>query len=400
MAPNDVPSPSAPAQKALERLRAIAAGAGDREFGERLRKVFEEGGRAIERLGTLSLDRYDELADMGSPDLSMWEKLAPVIRDTLMDINRLLSTVREQFPAEAHSIGDLIGDVLDGAQAGSGPEARSRLHQSEATEQIQRLGNMIAAEVSNLGERMRSPQVVSDHWNLLADLQDFRGKFRTLVGDLLYLSSSAFAPVSRTEVIPSYAEDLAESIAARRAVTDVARLMHVHATRMAAAQEPQVAEFVAALTKDLDAFGRSHPFGLLRAQDKRPFVEFRTQLRGFPGSLARRELQSALEQFAQFTQGLSGINRRPILVEHDHERVAQCAVMLENVEQQRASDFTSALFLFADAVGKAQALYGRSPSLDAYLRRAKKRDLTGLSPETLAAEVEMLRGLLVAATAL
>lgn len=401
MVANDRPdSPSATSQKALERLREIAAGVDDKEFGGRLRKVFDEGARAIDRLGTLVLDQYDELADTGSPDLSMWEKLAPVIRDTLMDINRLLSAVREQFPAQKQSIGDLIGDVLDGPGDVGGPSALVKLRQGEAAEQIQRLGNMIAAEISNLGERMRSPQVVSDRWNLLSDLQEFRGKFRTIVGDLLYLSAAAFAQVSRAEVIPSYADDLAESIATRRAVTDVARLMQVHATRLSLAQEAQLAELVAALVHDLDAFGRSKPFGLLRAQDKRPFVEFRAQLRGFPGPLSRQALQSATEGFAQFTQSLSAINRRAILVEHDHEKVAQCAVLLENVDQQRGSEFDAALFLFAEAVGRAQALYGRSPSLDAYLRRAKKRDLTALSPEGLSGEVEMLRSLLVAATAL
>ncbi|MGC4114071.1 MAG: hypothetical protein QM765_05315 [Myxococcales bacterium] len=393
------PSPSAPALKALERLHAIADGLPDQGFGQRLRKVFDEGARAIDRLGALSLlHQYDELADVGSADLSMWEKLAPVIRDTLMDINRLLSAVREQFPAQAQSIGDLIGDVLDGPGA-TGPEALAKLKQGEATEQIQRLGNMIAAEISNLGERMRSPQVVSDHWNLLADLQEFRGKFRSIVGDLLYLSSSAFAHVSRAEVIPSYSEDLSDAVATRRAATDVARLMGMYAGKLPLAPDGQVADQVASLIRDLDAFGRSRPFGLLRAQDKRQFVEFRAQLSRFPASLGRKELQGQLEQFAQFTQSLSGINRRTNLVEHDHERVAECAVMLERVDQMRATEFDGALFLFANCIGKAQTLYGRSPTLDAYLRRAKKRDLTSLSAPELGVEVEMLRSLLVAATA-
>lgn len=401
MAPIAPPTTAAaPGSPALDRLRLIASSVPDRAFGERLRKVWEEGAHAIEGLGSLALDNYDDLADTGSPDLSMWEKLAPFIRDTLMDINRLLSAVREQFPAKAQAIGDLIDDVLDGPGGGSAKEALAQMHQQEAREQIQRLGNMIAAEISNLGERMRSPQVVSDHWNLLADLQEFRGKFRTLVGDVLYLSSSAFASVERSEVIPHYAEDVRAAVAARRAVTDAARLMAMHAARMPSAQEGQVPEYVAALTKDLDAFGRSPTYGILRTPDKRQFVEFRALLRRFPAAFARPAMQRALEEFAQFTQGLSGINRRAILVEHDRAAIAGCAVKLERIDQISAGDLPGALRLFAEALGTAQDLYGRNPTLDACLRRAKKRDFTELSGEALGAEVEMLRGLLASAAIL
>lgn len=393
------PPPAASPDAALERLRALADAVPDRDFGGRLRRVFEEGARAIAGLGGLTLDRYDDLAETGAPDLSMWEELAPVIRDTLLDVNRLLSTIRELFPSGGGAIGELIGEALEEASAGDPGSVLLKLHEEEATEQIQALGNALAAEVSNLGERMRSPQVVSDRWNLLGDLQEFRGKFRGLVGELLFNAASPFEPVARAEVVPAWAEEVRDAVAARRAVTDLARVMSVHSSRIQAAG-PACAERVAALVRDLDAFGRSRSYAVLRTQDKRHFVEYRALLsRAEPGSLDAATL-AAIAEFAEFAQGLSKVNRRALLVEHDREVLAACAVKLEQADGIRASSPAQAGALLAEAAAVAQDLYGRMPSLDAWLRKARKRELAALPEAELEFEIELLRNLLASAAAL
>ena len=388
------------ASAALVRLRAIADGIPDRAFGGRLRKVFEAGSVAISGLGSLTLDKYDELAEPGAPALSMWEELAPVIRDTLIDVNRLLSTVRELFPTGSGPIGDLIGEALDEAVQGDQTAVLLRLHEEEATQQIQSLGNTIATEISNLGERMRSPQVVSDRWNLLSDLQEYRGKFRTLVGDLIFASVSSFSAVNRAEVIPHYVEDLRDSLMARRAVTDLARVMAVHQARIRDAKPGQAGEPVQALVKDLDAFGRSKAYAVLRTPDKRRCVEFRALLRKFPKILNAAATAKAVGEFAQFAHGLSNINHRTLLMDHDREVLAACAVKLENADQLRAKSPAEALSRFAEATAQAQEIYGRYPALDAWLRKNRKRVPSSLSPSELASEIELLRGLLAGATSL
>jgi hypothetical protein len=385
-------APKAPEAVAptLAKLRDITESIPDRPFGVRLRRVFEEAARTIAGLGNLGLGKYDDMAETGTPDLSMWEELAPVIRDTLLDVNRLLSTIRDLFPST-------MPPSDDSARSATG---LLELHKHEATQHVQSLGNQLASEVSNLGERMRSPQVVSDRWNLLSDLQEFRGKFRSIVGDLIYLCAAAFESVARKDVIPGYAEELREAIVARRTVTDLARVMGVHASRVQAAQPEQLKAAVAALVKDIDAFGRSPTYAVLRTPDKRRCVEFRSLLHQYPASLPPAAVCAAVAEFAQVAQGLSGINKRAILVDHDREMLAACAVALESVDQLRAGSHSEALLGFAEAVAKANDLYGRHPTLDAWLRKTRKRDLSKLPSTELGPETELLRGLLAAASAM
>ncbi|MBI5547881.1 MAG: hypothetical protein HY901_28695, partial [Deltaproteobacteria bacterium] len=130
------------------------------------------------------------------------------------------------------------------------------------------------------------------------------------------------------------------------------------------------------------------------------FVELRSLLNGFPARLATEDLVRAVGDFAEFTQGLTSINRRAMLVEHDREVLASCAVVLEGVDQQlRALKPADALACLAEAVTRVQDLYGRNTSLDAYLRKVRKRDLSTLSAAELEAETEVLRELLASATA-
>jgi len=394
MASTDPKSSSAPSQAVLERLRSLCRGLPNPSFASRLRAVYEESVRSIDGLGQLALDSYDDLAETGCPDLSMWEKVAPAIRDTLLDVNRLLAVIREHFPAGTHEERSVDGTAATGEQA-----AEARRLESAAAEQIGRLGSLMAAAIAEMGERMRSPQVVSDQWNLLGLLQEFRGLVRSKVGDLIFLSASVFEPVSRSEVVPGHVQDLEEAIAVRRAVVDAARLMSVHQVRVAVAGEGQIADCVASLAGDLDELGRSRIFGLLRTPDRRGFVEFRALLRRFPHALPPRALRESLDEFVRFVRALSAINRRAVLIEHDRELLAACAVRLEEVDQLRGSDHASALARFGQALGSAQGLYGRAPGLDGYLRRARKGDLGGLSAEALAVELEGLRAALAEAVA-
>jgi len=374
---------------ALERLRLIAAGVPARDFASRLTAVFEEAGRAIEALGILELGKYTDLSETGVPDLSVWEELAPVIRNTLMDVNRLLAVVRERFPEPP-----VTEDAFEDG------EGLLRQRAAEAKHQIQVLANSLAAEITNLGERMRSPQIVSDRWNLIADLQEFRGKFRQTIGDMVFLSASAFAQVSREEVIPGYAEEIAEAVEARRAVTDVARLLSVYGTRFGQVKPEELKGLLDSLQGDLDAFGRSRPFVLLRTSDKRQVIEFRALLSKLASAPNVAQVSQAVRSFAQFTQGLSHINRRACLVEHDREVLASCGVKLENAAMARPERPSEAAQLLAEAVKAAQEVYGRNPALDAYLRKARKRDLAALQGPALDFEMEFFRGLVASAMAM
>jgi hypothetical protein len=380
------------------KLQSIAVSIADKDFGTRLGKVFAEAVKTIQGLGELGLGRYEDLAETGVPALELWEEVAPVIRSTVMDVNRLLSTVQQLFPEEAQGgIADLIDETLESPEEATA-EGLLRRRKQEARHHIRVVTNALVNEISNLGERIRSPSVVSDRWNLLTDIQEFRGRFRTAVGDLIYLTALAFAPVSREEVVSGFAEEIRESIASRRSVTDLARLMSVHAARFAAASAGELPGLLEGLTRDLDAFGHSRAYALLRTQDKRRFVELRALFHG-PGTGDAAAMKATVSELSKLTQGLSHINKRSCLIEHDRQVFACCSVALEQAEASNPERPSDAAKLFARSVSLAGDLYGRHPSLDAYLRKSKKRDLARLGGSELAFELELFRGLLVTAMA-
>ena len=384
----------------LPRLGEILDGIADPQFAGKLRRVFQEASKAINGLGELPLGKYETMVESGSPDLSMWEELAPVIRDTVMDVNALLSCVREVFPAEVSGgLADMFGKAIEEAH---GPEEETALllrRMDEVQHQIHVLSSVLASEVTNLGERIRSPQVVSDRWNLMSDLQEFRGKFRNAIGEMLFVSATQFRFVTRGDVIPGYAEEVTGAVELRRGVTDLARLLQAYLNKLkTATADAEARPVIEGLATALDAFGRSKSYWSIRAQDKRRIIEFRHHLnRLSEGAPSRETVQAVLADFANFVQGLTHINRRDSLIDHDREIMAACAVMIEDAEGKIADRPGHAAEALVGAVKLAGALYGRDPSLDGYLRKSRKRDWSTLKPDEIMPEIDTFRGLIVGA---
>jgi hypothetical protein len=102
------PAPLAPT------LEAILTKIPDRAFAGRLRKVYASCANAIDRLSSVDLVKYETSVAEGSPDLSLWEEMAPVIRDTVMDVNAVLAVIRESFPS--HTPGGLADTLSQGVR--------------------------------------------------------------------------------------------------------------------------------------------------------------------------------------------------------------------------------------------------------------------------------------------
>ncbi len=387
---SDVP-PLAP--RLQELLRQIP----DRAFAERLRKVYAAAAQAIHRLGDMDLVKYETTSVEGAPDLSLWEEMAPVIRDTVVDVNALLQVAREQFPALAP--GGIADSLMQAIEEEAGPLPPSSIHQrrqQEAEGVVQTLTGQLAQQITQLGERMRSPQVVSDRWNLLTDLQTFRTRFRELIGDLVFQSAAAFGEVHRGEVVPGHHEELQAAIGVRAAVADLGRLVAVRVREVQASLPEDVQWHAQHVERDLDAFGRTSAYRALRAQDKRVVIEFRHELGRLAADtgLQQRELLEAIAPFSEFVSSLQRVNSRELLVSHDREVWAAVSVRLEQAEGIAGSDVDGARVLLVEAVRAAQALYGRDGPLDAFLRKARKGGVAELEGDAVRQEVDKLRQLL------
>ena len=388
--PTDTSSPSLPAT--LERL---LEGLGDAASSSRLRRVYVAASRAIGRLSDMDLVQYEASGSEATPDLALWEEMAPVIRDTVIDVNQLLQAIREAFPEQPGGEQGLAGLLsravaeaeAEGAPGGGLPVATAVLHQA--------MGD-IAQGITQLGEAMRSPQVVSDRWNLLAEIQRHRARFREQIGELVFASASALGEVRRPEVVPGYEADVKSAVVVRAVVADLARVMGARASKIEQASAEDVHWNTEQLRAELDAFGRTQAYRALRAQDKRRIVEARTDVGMLVENPAcsKADVLAVVQGLDAFVRELAGVNQRALLVLHDREVWAACGVQLERAAAKLELEEAGAALGLAEGIAAAQALYGRDASLDAFLRKARRAPLAELSGPPLVETLERFQSLL------
>ncbi|MFP2930883.1 hypothetical protein ACLESO_37920 [Pyxidicoccus sp. 3LG] len=372
------------------RLEEILQSIPDRAFAGRLRKVYAAAAQAIARLSDLDLVKYETPVVDSSPDLSLWEEMAPVIRDTVMDVNALLNVIREQFPVQP--LGG-IADTVSRAANEAGPKLDGV---DDPSGLLQEAMHQLAQGVTQLGEAMRNPSVVSDRWTLLSEIQRFRARFREQMSNLVFESVSTFGEVTRAQVVPGYEAEVKAAVTVRAITSDLARIIAARLKKVRDAEPEDVQWNAQQLQTELDAFGRTAAYRNLRAQDKRHIVEMRAEV----GRLAilpnpsRPELVTVVEELEAFVRGLSGVNQRQVLIIHDREVWASCGVRLERALSLVGSDAAGAAKALAEAAGSAQSLYGRDSELDAFLRKARKLQIAQLAGPELRSTIETFQGLL------
>lgn len=336
------------------RLGAILALETDVEFGDQLRRVHEAASRAIGKLGELDLIKYEDSPIDGSADLSLWEEVAPIVGNTIADVNTLLVELNARFPS-----GQFLAD-----------ERRlkvDRLLHTAAQE--------LRAAVSALGMRIRDPSVVGDRWNLIAELQTFRFQFRDRIGAMVFQTASALSECRRREVDPGYDELLASMLIVRSTTADLRRLMHSRISKVSEAAAEDVEWNAQQLEKELNAFGRTAAWRALRAQDKKIVLEFRQRLKEVvTPTMSKVDLLQIVEPFVEFVDQFATVNEREMLTHHDQEIQASIGVVLE--QAMNASSDAEALLSFQEALGQAQSLYGRSSDFDVFLRKLRKTPAT------------------------
>ncbi|NNC20326.1 hypothetical protein HJC22_31855 [Corallococcus exiguus] len=353
------------------RLEQILQSLPDRAFSARLRAVYLAAAQAISRLSDLDLVKYETPVVDASPDLSLWEEMAPVIRDTVMDVNALLNVIREQFP-------------------GTPQPAAPRKGPADVPAILQEGMASLAQSITQLGEAMRNPSVVSDRWQLLAEIQRFRSDYREQMSQLVFESASTFGEVSRAQVVPGYEAEVKAAVTVRAITSDLSRIVTARLNKVRDAKPEEVLWNAQQLQTELDAFGRTAAYRNLRAQDKRHIVEARAEI----GALALESapepgrLLTVTEGLEELVRSLSAVNQRQLLILHDREVWAACGVRLERALAQSTKDPVASAKALAEAAASAQSLYGRDPTMDAFLRKARKLKLATLTGPELLSTIE------------
>jgi len=384
--------PRMPQDALPSRLQGLLEALTDRHLAERLEQVYRAAAVAIERLGHLSIVKYEPTtAEPDGADLALWETMAPALGETLGDVNHLIAVIREQFPAPERSSG---GDTGWRSPSSSADE---RLEQ-EVEVVCQASAERLARRVADLGERVRRPEVVTDRWALMTELQSFRLDFRARMGDLVYLTAAAFEEVRRDEVVPGYGLQTAAAVALRGGVVDLRRSLQSKLERVARTAPEGLPALARQLEESLASFATMPASLTLRTRDKRDLVGLREQLqllaseRRVEGEELLRTVQPFLAVLEQVAEELTV----HVLTMHDRAVWAACGAKLEQASMHLYLSSPGAERALLEALERASQLYGRSAAFDAFLRKHRRAPGEGLEDGELRETLELFRERLAA----
>jgi hypothetical protein len=390
----ELPPEDAAARDVEERLRDLAARFPP-ALHTRVNRLLFGAAQAILQLADVDLVRF-ETGSAGSPTLAVWEEVAPVMSETVESVNRLVAVAEEVFPPPPEA------DLETGLDAAFGPSstqtrpARARSKEEEIAVLVGAVSMGLRGDVARLGERLRNPSVVSDSWNLVSDLLEFRGRSRAGIGELIYQLVSTVAKVRRIDVVPAYAMDLAQAVLVRDAATNLAFLFRGHARRIASTPDDRLGAVLAEALRDVRAFSRTRGLAALRTADKKIFLETRERLvaLSLETPLRGKQVKLTAENLARFLDSLSLMSRRENLRLHDSEQLAEARAAVQLAQQStEPSAIREGLMR---AVSGAARLYGRDPQLDAFLRSQRHFPAEWLSDSEMPEEVNKLGSLLAA----
>ncbi|ATB45240.1 hypothetical protein [Corallococcus macrosporus] len=374
--PAPTPKPRPPQDALPARLESLLEALTDRHLADRLERVHRAAAVAIDRLGHLSIAKYEptSLEADGGADLSLWETMAPAIGDTLVGVNQLIAAVHQEFPPPSRPTG-----LGDGGWAPPPASSDERLAQ-EVEAVLHAVADRLARRVAELGQQMRRPEVVSDRWTLMAELQAFRADFRVTIGDLVYLTAAAFDDVRREDVVPGYANQVGARAALRAAAADLRRSLQGRLERAARAEARARPAMARQVAESLSAFVSLPAAVALRTPQKQQVLEVRARLLDAAAlaELAPDALPGLVEPYLAALEEQMEEVTRAWLVVHDRSVWATCGLKLEQADMHLTLGSRGAERVLAEAVEAAGALLGRSPPFDTFLRKARQEAGDGL----------------------
>lgn len=374
------------------RLQELLDSVMNRQLAEQLEQVYRAAAVAIDRLGHLNIVKYEpSAAEPDGADLSLWETMAPALAETLGDVNHLIQVIRQQFPAPERTGSE------DSGWRPPPASADERLAQ-EVEAVFQTSAERLGRRLAELGERVRRPEVVTDRWALMTELQSFRLDFRSRIGDLVYLTAASFAEVRREEVVPGYGLQMAAAAALRSATVDLRRSLQGKLERVARTSPEGLPALARQVEESLGAFSTMPASLTLRTRDKRELVGLREQLRQLAGQprIKGEELLRTMQPFLAVLERVAEELTTQVLMVQDRAVWASCGAKLDQASMHLLLSSPGAERVLQEALDRAGELYGRSATFDAFLRKHRRASGEGLDEAQLSETLEMFRERLAA----
>ncbi|MEZ4270869.1 MAG: hypothetical protein R3C68_05390 [Myxococcota bacterium] len=377
---------------------------------ESFRKVFTTATIALNALGAINLGRYEH-EEFDISDGSLWETLAPTMRDTLNTVNQLLELIRNEFPLVVRDNELQVETAFDDMFERTEPSASTtttrypwremsettnpQMKFIEVTKVLRGISGGLAKEITAFGEGIRKPSIVADRWYLLDHVAEFRGKFRTGICEMIFHAAHAFADVDKEDVVPAFRDDLGNSALLRRMLTIMRRRCRIFHTRMASSQDRSVQRrWALSIIQEMEVFVRSPAYPHFRASDKRSFIAQRAELTDIlaKDDFSSTQLIRSADGLARFLDSLTTINHRELLLLHDQEAMSHSEMLLAAANTAlMGDDVKRGRDHLYEAFRRCEAIFGYDEVFDNIIRVLSKVDLALMDVDDCLAATAMLQ---------
>jgi hypothetical protein len=377
------------------RIEEILTSVSDGALQARLKSVVARALVVHDLLMSIDLKRLEGL-QRELAGLEVWAMVAPAFGAVFKAIAEMNAGLRSAFPQGAAPAAkdeeiDILFDVDPGSLAAgayqrrddrlgeeidrlvrkvAGSEQRDPTSEAMASlgQTVWTIAAMMQEEMRRFGTRLRQVAVVTDRWNLLAEMQETRHKLGKAAAAVIIAVCSSFARVRPEEIVPGFRTELALSLGLRAgmfALRDEVRAVRAGIDKQPAHGWISGARRVGAL---LETFLQEPAFGWMRALDKRALVDAHDALgQALAARDTPRRLAELIEGIVRFLEALEAINRREILVEHDRRAFASAASKLEESLNDTGQPGRLA---FGAALAELAAAAGRDPQIDSMVERS------------------------------
>ncbi len=356
----------------LERVRDVRVRA--RAF--RAVSICDE---ALKVVDALDLSPH-EIQGSDGRDLSVWNAVAPQVRELLVTVGRASRVLQDLFspiesPAdEAEPASVDLELALSTMEHGEPPGPIRDRRELEIDRLVERttdvvlchdiicqLASMLAADFHAFATRLRNPAVVSDRWLLLAELQELKSKCTQCLEAIV---ASIIQPLTDQPlhiILPRYADATARAVLLRSKLVDLARDIAVLNQKVKGATHGQALPVRHAIAVRLEEFIDHAAYEYLRPADKRELSKFRIDLKSYEQAIENLSgFRALVDGLSVFLDVLRAINQRDQLVQHDLQTLRSALVIAE--AGGGGSDLLTAL----------RPVLGRNTELDEYIRALRR----------------------------
>lgn len=360
------------------KLLELVATLTDRDLALRLKRVWEAAAVCNERLANMNLAALEpKTGEDGPIDPGSWNAISTIINQTVRDVSALAQVMAKEFAAPRSVTAEFSLESSDH-------------HVQAVTGRVfAAVGEKLLTDLASAKRLVEVPRLAMGRWTVLAQVQKLRGSLRRRVSEAVYLTAATCGPVRREDVVPGFAHEVNRAALFRATVADLRRSIE----GKLAERKPSVVAQVSDVVTDLELFTHMPAWRHVRADAKRRYLQLKEQLTNAASrkSLNAMTLGAAvaplLDQLGQMAQRHS----REILAEHDRAVVVDAGLRLEQAMLHLELDTGVSSSSFTAALEAVEALYGRAPGLDDFIRHTRGKTLQALSKNELMAWVLELK---------